>query len=208
MKSTFKTRRNVIAGLAITLGGLVAFRKAPAAAMTPSAGEGPFYPTPTMRNPDVDNDLVKVAGLIKEAGGEVMFLKGLVADRDGTPQIGVRVEIWQCDMNGRYMHPGDDRSLSHDQAFQGFGHDITGPDGTYQFRTIKPAIYPGRTPHIHVKVLDRDAELLTTQFYIKNHVANATDSLHRRMTATQKDKVNMVFVEGAEGQQATVNIIL
>lgn len=59
-----------------------------------------------------------------------------------------RVEIWQCDMNGKYLHGGFRRSIEFDAAFQGFGHDITGPDGSYKFRTIKPVTYPGRTPHI------------------------------------------------------------
>ena len=65
------------------------------------------------------------------------------------------------------MHPGDNRDIVHDKGFQGFGHDITDENGGYRFRTIKPVSYPGRTPHIHVKLLDGNRELLTTQFYIR-----------------------------------------
>ena len=37
--------------------------------------------------------------------------------------------------------------------------------------------YPGRTPHIHVKVKRRGKELLTTQCYIKGHPQNARDGI-------------------------------
>ncbi len=208
MKRPFKTRRNVIAGLVATLGGIVAYPKIALTTNTPSASEGPFYPTPAMRLADVDNDLVKIAGQVRQAGGEIIQLKGLVTDRDGTPQSGVRVEIWQCDMNGTYMHPGDNRGLSHDPAFQGFGHDLTDAEGTYRFRTLKPTSYPGRAPHIHVKVLRGETELLTTQFYIKDHVANSNDFLFRRMSAKQREQVEMVFVGGGEAPATTLNIIL
>ena len=42
---------------------------------------------------------------------------------------------------------------------------MTNADGIVQFRTIYPGWYPGRTPHIHVKVhVDRQTAL-TTQLY-------------------------------------------
>ncbi|PLX45679.1 MAG: protocatechuate 3,4-dioxygenase, partial [Hyphomicrobiales bacterium] len=121
-------------------------------APTPAATEGPFYPSPDMRLKDTDNDLVKIEGAVREAGGEVIFLTGRVLSRSGQPLEGARVEIWQCDVNRRYLHRGD-HGAARDGGFQGFGHDITGADGSYRFRTIMPVPYPGRTPHIHVKVL-------------------------------------------------------
>lgn len=196
------------------LGGFSAFRAglfgSPAAAAnaTPPSAEGPFYPTQSMRMDDVDNDLVKVTGLIEEAGGEVITLKGRVLDATGAPRQGVHVEIWQCDVNGKYIHPGDRRELDYDTGFQGFGHDITSADGSYRFRTIKPTVYPGRTPHIHVKVLDGERELLTTQFYLSDHPGNTRDGLFNRMSETEKAKVSMVFAESADGPETTVDIVV
>ena len=175
---------------------------------TPGAAEGPFYPTPPMRMPDTDNDLVKIAGMIEEAGGEIITLRGTVTDRDGKPRRGYRIEIWQCDVNGRYLHPGDSRGTPYDQAFQGFGHDITDDAGGYVFRTIKPAIYPGRAPHIHVKVLAGGRELLTTQFYVKGDPGNARDGLFNRMSADQAEAVSMTFTGTDEGIEAVVDIVL
>ncbi|MFQ1702341.1 hypothetical protein ACJ5NV_17285 [Loktanella agnita] len=179
-----------------------------AAAQTPSATEGPFYPTPTMRRADVDNDLVKILDSVQEAGGDVFMLKGRVLDGDGVPLAGRRIEIWQCDMNGKYLHTGDRQNIEFDAAFQGFGHDITGDSGDYAFRTIKPVTYPGRTPHIHVKVFDGDREVLTTQFYIADHPANGRDRIFGRLSQNDAAAVSMVFgvVDGIE--QAVVDVVV
>lgn len=200
------TRRSALKLLAAL--PLTAVAPWPAAARrTPSATEGPFYPTPAMRFADADNDLVKIAGVVERAGGEVIVLKGRVLNRTGRPVAGARVEIWQCDINGRYLHTGDRTGLPRDPAFQGFGHVVTGPDGAYAFRTIKPVPYPGRTPHIHVKVI-RGRRELTTQFYIAGHEQNAGDWLFQRMSAQDQRAVSMVFSDGTGGQEAAVDITL
>lgn len=206
MKARKSTRRSILAGLVAFAGGALFWRSADAAGLTPRATEGPFYPTPSMRMPDVDNDLVKVMGLVKEAGGEVITLKGTITDADGNPRVGHRIEIWQCDLNGKYLHPGDDRNVTYDQGFQGFGHDITGEDGSYSFRTIKPGKYPGRTPHIHVKVFDGGTELLTTQFYVAGDPDNERDSIFRRMSDEQAERVSMVYEDTENGIETTINV--
>jgi len=40
--------------------------------------------------------------------------------------------------------------------------------------------YPGRTPHIHVKVSHKGKHLLTTQLYVKGEKRNERDGLLRR----------------------------
>ena len=160
-----------------------------------------------MRFDDIDNDLVKIAGVVRQAGGEIVTLTGRVLDRSGAPVSGARVEIWQCDVNGRYLHTGDRGGKPRDSAFQGFGHDMTDEQGRYQFRTIKPVAYPGRTPHIHVKVLTGSTEL-TTQFYLDGHPDNPRDVLWRRMSPEQQQAVAMVFRSDAQIPIADVDIRL
>ena len=208
MSRTWITRRSAVGRMALAAVGTLIGSRASAAELTPSATEGPFYPTPAMRMADVDNDLVKVMGLVQEAGGEVITLKGRVLGKDETPLPGLRVEIWQCDVNGKYLHTGDRSDIVYDTGFQGFGHDITGPDGSYRFRTIKPTEYPGRTPHIHVKVLNGETELLTTQFYLPDHPANSRDRIYSRLTDAEKAQVSMVIAEGPEGAETTVDIVV
>ena len=202
------SRRKLIAQIAAFASALLFGKRAIAAELTPAAAEGPFYPTRSMRLEDVDNDLVKVMGLVQKAGGEVVILKGQVLDSNGQPREGMRVEIWQCDVNGKYLHSGDNSNIPYDAGFQGFGHDITGPDGQYRFRTIKPTVYPGRTPHIHVKVFDGPGELLTSQFYLPDHAGNARDMIFRRLSDAEQARVSMVFVQGAEVPETTVNIVV
>ncbi len=121
---------------------------------------------------------------------------------------GARIEIWQCDVNGKYLHPGDNRLVAYDQGFQGFGHNITDDAGNYAFRTIKPTKYPGRTPHIHVKVFDGNRELLTTQFYVAGNPDNARDNLYRRMSKADAEAVSMTFTKGPKGPETIVNIVV
>ncbi len=194
-----------IVGLASS-GALVG--KVGAAVLTPRTTEGPFYPTPSMRPTDIDNDLVKIANLVEEAGGKIITLRGTISDREGHPRVQHRIEIWQCDVDGNYMHPRDRRSTNHDPAFQGFGHDITDEYGAYVFRTIKPTSYPGRAPHIHVKIFDGDRELLTTQFYIKDNPGNTRDGLFNRMSRKEAETVSMEFVQHGSGMEATVDVIV
>lgn len=63
-----------------------------AIAPTLSATAGPFYPVEPPA--DDDNDLVRVEGAVREAGGEILRLGGLVLDAAARPLTGVRVEIW------------------------------------------------------------------------------------------------------------------
>jgi protocatechuate 3,4-dioxygenase beta subunit len=64
-------------------------------------------------------------------------------------------------------------------AFQGYGSVRTGADSRYSFRTLKPVAYPGRTPHIHLKVETPDNRWLTTQFYLAGDPRNQGDFVWR-----------------------------
>ena len=115
---------------------------------------------------------------ITPAIGEVTHLSGRVLDISGNPVRNALVEIWQVDGNGRYLHTAD-RNAQRDANFQGFGRFLTGSNGEYYFRTVKPVPYPGRTPHIHFKIKQRGAEELVTQCYIKGHPQNERDGIFR-----------------------------
>jgi len=168
---------------------------------TPRSTEGPFYPKALPA--DQDNDLVKVEGAVREAGGDILQLAGRVLDRNGRPIAGSRVEIWQCDAHGVYLHPGDRRLAQRDVAFQGFGHAVADADGRFSFRTIVPVPYTGRTPHIHAKVLMNKKELLTTQLYRKGFPQNASDSLFRSLSPAEQERASMVLRRLEEDARAT-----
>jgi protocatechuate 3,4-dioxygenase beta subunit len=125
----------------------------------------------------MDNDLVRVQGRAAEAMGQVTHVAGRVLNRRGEPVRGATLEIWQCDANGIYNHPRQPDLQRRDAAFQGYGRTLAAADGRYSFRTIRPVVYPGRTPHIHFKVHAPGAGRLTTQMYVAGERQNATDGL-------------------------------
>ena len=161
-----------------------------------------------MRVADTDNDLVKVESILPEAGGEIITLKGTISDKAGNALKGLRTEIWQCDINGKYLSTRDRQNIKHDIAFQGFGHDITTNTGAYSFRTIKPAKYPGRTEHIHVKVFRGKKEILTTQFYVEGGANNESDWIYRRLSPEESAAVTMRFDDQLSAPEAIVNIVI
>jgi protocatechuate 3,4-dioxygenase beta subunit len=199
-----RTRRTLLLGImALPVTGL-----ANAAIRTPGSSEGPFYPSTGMRFGDTDNDLVKISDQVEQAGGEIVRLKGRVLDRNSDPVESARIEIWQCDVNGRYLHRGDTGGNSRDNTFQGFGHDMTNAEGEFTFRTIKPVPYTSRTPHIHLKVLVAGKEQLTTQLYLSNHPGNDGDWLYRRIPREQRELVVMHFNKSDQEPVAQVDLVI
>ena len=161
-----------------------------------------------MRYDDIDSDLVKISGQVEQAGGEIVRLEGRVLDRQGKPVLSARVEIWQCDVQGRYLHPGDPRWSGRDKAFQGFGHDLTNAEGGFSFRTIRPVAYPGRTPHIHLKILLAGRARLTTQLYLADHPGNDRDWLYQRIAPDQRELVTMNFEKSAGEPVTHVDLVI
>jgi protocatechuate 3,4-dioxygenase beta subunit len=165
-------------------------------APTPEQTEGPFYPD---RLPlDQDNDLTMVAGRHAPAAGEITDLTGRIVDVRGQALRGVVIEIWQVDNHGHYLHTAD-AGAGKDTNFQGFGRFETGQDGAYRFRTIKPVPYPGRTPHIHLKLHKGGRELLTTQMYVRGHPLNERDGVLRSIRdPAQRASVLVPFLPSKE----------
>ena len=170
---------------------------------TPSQTEGPFYPVALPA--DNDFDLLR-NGNASYARGQPAWVEGAVMDTAGRPVPGAVVEIWQCDQAGHYHHPGDGGQA--DPAFQGFGRVTVGSDGRYRFRTLRPAPYSGRTPHIHVKVRLGQRELLTTQLYVASDPGNARDFLWRRLGDEGRAALTVPFAPDTGGLRARFPIIV
>lgn len=185
----FLTR--LTSGVFVALSGSASF--AEELVRTPPQTEGPFYPDKLPL--DSDNDLLVISNAITPAVGEVTHLTGRVLDLKGNPIKNARVEIWQVDNNGAYIHTADFQQGKRDRNFQGFGRFETGAGGEYRFRTIKPVSYPGRTPHIHIKVWKGERELLTTQCYVRGEPQNHRDGVLRGIRdVRQRDSVIVPFV--------------
>ena len=171
--------------------------------LTPAQTEGPFYPVQLPA--DTDADLL-AQGPRRYAKGEAAWLDGQLLDAQGRALRGGTVEIWQCDADGHYHHPGDGGRA--DPAFQGFGRAAVDAEGRFRFRTMKPVAYSGRTPHIHVKVKLGPRELLTTQLYVDGDPGNARDGIWRRLNAQDRDAVTLPYRAGADGWQTQCRLVV
>jgi protocatechuate 3,4-dioxygenase beta subunit len=151
--------------------------------VTPRQPRGPFYPLELPL--DDDNDLISVRGQAGTAKGEITNIIGMLMDEHGRPVPNMRIEIWQVNAFGRYHHPRDQQNKPFDANFQGHGHTVSGDDGGYRFRTIKPVAYPGRAPHIHFSISGANVEPLTTQMYVAGAPENERDFLLNRIRDRQ-----------------------
>lgn len=176
-------RRLVIA----TAAGLAWPALAQTRRVLPPMTDGPFYPPRRWRaDADWDADLTRT-GALGPARGEHLALQLQVADTRGRAVDGAEVEIWQCDALAAYRHPGVRAEAgNHDPAFQGFGAARSGSEGGVLFRTIRPVPYPGRTPHIHVKLRHASFGELTSQLFLADDPGNARDFLWRRLDADEQ----------------------
>lgn len=130
----------------------------PGAALTPAQAEGPYYKAGAPER----------TSLI-EAGqaGTRLLVRGFVLTADCQPLAGARVDVWQTDAAGQYDNAG----------FRFRGVQRTAADGSYHIETVVPGEYPGRTPHIHVKVQAAGSPVLTTQLYFPGIALNAGDGI-------------------------------
>lgn len=173
-------RRGIVGGL-IATGALLGFPMGMNTVLgahigTPRQTSGPFYP-PNWSG-DIDEDLVRVQGAAAMALGTVLHLTGQVRDISGAPISRAMIEIWQCDAQGVYRHPLDERGMRrHDRGFQGRGRTLTDKTGRYRFRTIRPVAYPGRTPHIHFQITTPARKQLITQMYVYGEALNERDGI-------------------------------
>jgi protocatechuate 3,4-dioxygenase beta subunit len=186
LASERRRRLTLASGAALALLGCPALASS-RRAMVPMT-DGPFYPPRTWREQwtDWDADLSRVqrGDRVLNARGEHLGLELQLADANGRPIDAAIVEIWQCDALSAYRHPSVRQAPGNfDEGFQGFGASRSDRDGRLRFRTIKPVPYPGRTPHIHVKLRHAAFGELSSQLFIADDPGNARDFLWRRLDA-------------------------
>lgn len=129
--------------------------------LTPAQTEGPYYtPNTPQRASLVEPDIT----------GTPLLVTGQVLNQNCEPIAGVKLDFWQTDGQGQYDNVG----------YRMRGHQFTGENGNYALETVVPGAYPGRTPHIHVKVLGPSGdEWLTTQIYLPGVSDQVADGIYR-----------------------------
>src|ERR671919_2464934 len=125
---------------------------------TPEQTEGPFFTPDSPERTSLRED-----GMV----GTPFLLTGTVLATDCTPLSGALLDFWHADDSGEYDNDG----------YRLRGHQFTDGAGAYRLETIVPALYPGRTRHIHVKAQRPGGEVLTTQLYFPGEPSNRDDSI-------------------------------
>lgn len=203
MTSRLDRRGLVLGGLGVAALGLGAARGARAQQVpTASQIKGPFYPYDLPKEHDAD--LVRVGAGDAQAMGQVTHVFGTIWSAEATPLNEALVEIWQCDAHGRYRHPDDlEAGRDPDLRFQGYGRALTGRDGSFRFRTIRPVSYAVtgtpivRAPHIHVAVSTRGIRRLTSQLYVAGEPLNDSDiALSSVTNPAQRDGLIRPYEDG------------
>lgn len=155
-----------------------------------------------------EQELLGGFGDAPEIDGEVLYLLGQVMDVQGEPVPGAVVEIWQTDADGVYDHPGDPGTESRDRTFQFFGSSVADADGWYAFRTLMPGRYEPRPRHIHFKVKQDGATLLTSQFYFSDDIAIVQGEGMFQAVGESGDALLLQLVQGEDGVLAVGPIVV
>ena len=113
------------------------------------------------------------------AAGEPCWVEGTVADTDGSPVPGARIEVWEADEDGFYDVQYDDKRVA------ARAHLFTDAQGRYAFWGLRPTPYPiphdgpvgrmleqvGRSPmrasHLHFMVSAEGYRKLVTHIFVR-----------------------------------------
>ena len=81
------------------------------------------------------------------------------------------MDVWHSDGLGLYSgYARQETGSSEGETFLR-GTQFTDADGAVRFNTIYPGWYPGRTPHIHFKVILDDKDMVTGQLYFPDVIS-------------------------------------
>ena len=127
--------------------------------VTPSQTAGPYFKPDSPERSDLRSGV----------SGTRLLLSGTVVTTACQPVARALVDLWQADADGEYDNSG----------FRLRGHVFTDDQGRYQFDTVVPGLYPGRTRHLHVKAQAPNGRVLTTQLYFPGEPQNARDGIYR-----------------------------
>ena len=126
--------------------------------LTPEATAGPYW---------VQENLTRRNVTEGKPGLPLVIRFTVLNAKTCTPIPKADVEIWHCDALGNYsaVNGATTRYLR--------GHQKAGATGKAEFLTIFPGWYPGRTPHIHMKVSVGGNVVHTGQVFMNEAITRA-----------------------------------
>ncbi len=177
-------RRTVLGALGAT-GVTLAAVPALACVLSPAIEEGPFFVDEHLQRSDLTAGTTRTG----VAGGTPLRLSFRVETMRGAmcePLAGAHVDVWHADATGLYS----DEAMLHTRGERFLrGYQVTDKTGVVHFMTIFPGWYPGRTPHVHVKVRTFSGDSVTNTFVSQFYFDEAaTDAVLARRTYASRGK--------------------
>ena len=176
------------AAILSTLGASRALAATPTAEV-PTETAGP-YPGDGSNGPDVLDDSGIVRHDIRRSFGDSRTLaKGVPlrvnltvtdAAKDYAPMAGAAVYLWHCDRSGRYSLYSS--GVEDENYLRGIAK--TNSHGTAWFKTIFPACYSGRWPHIHFEVYSSVAKAVANGPIVKTSQIALPKAVCQKVYAT------------------------
>lgn len=177
---------------------LVAFLPALASAQMPPApsicSPSPRIPTndyPGPRNIPPSNDLTRYNGKSVSADGQRLLVQLRVRDTRCVPIQDATVEMWQLNPYGNYRIISMQDRVTPNAVFSGAGRSYTDNNGGVQFITLFPAATKTHAPRIHIRVKAPGLPVYDTILYFQNDVRNATDPWYKRLSETNRSRVEL-----------------
>ena len=124
----------------------------PPCIVRPEQTEGPFFADLELERSDIRNE-PSTGAFLPGLPLELTFQVSRVGNEECAPLSRARVDVWQCDAEGRYS-AFQDRRAGGDLREEKFlrGYQLTDASGMARFVTIYPGWYRGRAVHIHFKI--------------------------------------------------------
>lgn len=132
---------------------------------SPSLEEGPFFVEQKLNRSDLTAGTTRPS-VVAATPLVLEFVLLKLSGDSAKPLENAQVDLWCCDAIGVYSDV--DHPMNHEKtAGQPWlrGYQLSNKDGVVKFKTIIPGWYPGRAPHIHLKVRSfSEAHKVTADF--------------------------------------------
>jgi protocatechuate 3,4-dioxygenase beta subunit len=182
----------------------------------PYPGDGSNGPNVLAESGVVRSDITKSFGAasgVAEGVPTTVELTLLDVAGGGKPLAGAAVYLWHCDRAGRYSLY--DQHISGENYLRGVQESDA--NGKLTFKTVFPAAYDGRWPHMHFEIYESLAaataggsKLRTSQLALPKETCDlvyATDGYQQSVANLAQTSLDtdMVFSDGYQSQLATVS---
>ncbi|MEM7617546.1 MAG: hypothetical protein AAF195_04110 [Pseudomonadota bacterium] len=166
---------------------------------------------------NLTNNLRRSTGSPFFAKGNIIYIKGVVYDKNCIPVPGAVIRLWQADSAGYYSHINQDNSNKnsgdYDKNFVGSGTAITDNNGLYSFVSVMPGMAKKKPPVLHFLVsAEKMGEINIDAFFddknnVKKYHPNLNKTINPNKLLMEKHELYLEKEKQDEGKMYIYNFI-